>query len=756
MVITKAKSLLKNGYQVIPITFEGIPLIKNFLDKDVEYNETHTPKWETWYPDASIALVAGKNNIFALDFDIDDADTALKMRRVLKKHWPDMPIRVCNNPRFAVVFKADHTLSDIKNAHSKGFKEKGGELQQIELIGNRIITIYGKHRKTGNAYKWTKGNNPLKKHSEDLPVLTLTDVKKLFKFYETRVPENQKEVSRSSFTKAKEEVTFENVGMQRIYTENEIDRYLMEITGDERKPWLTVGMALHHHFKGKKEGLHKWDEWSSQFKGYKGLNDCRFAWKRFNADGGTTIKTLEFMVNKDKKKPAEILEDFVNNMVLIKKGQKIADLRELANESVFQRSEVAYANTHVTVPVVKWNNKTKGDETVWLPIMDAWALSKERIICAGEEYLPSKQRLLQGFWKNRRSMYYNIYEPPMTDLTNREDLLPRFHKHMEYLFPNEGDTDWMYSWLAQLVQEPNIRYRVAPLSISTFHGTGRGWLSLLLHELVGLSNMTTIGKIGELVRDGAKNGFMNNSTLCVVAETYAGDKKYAVDDRLRNILGDNFQNVDIKYGEQKDKQVYTRFFFQSNHIDALVIDDVDTRIEVFINRQLPKEGAYYNKLYGLLEDESFVNQVYTYLMEYKINYDWLKTSRKTPARDTLIKATKSKTANALFEFKMIVGDKLFTDKIMTEFIAEYIAMFHNNDGLSEAINNKELNYLQREQLQLAEVIQLNDKSYRIKSFAPHDLSELQRSDIKRSVKEAKRKVTLFFRQLAERATDDKR
>ena len=756
VVISKAGKLLDNGYQVIPITSDNTPCVKGYLNDDVFFDSGIAVRWKKQFPEAGLALVCGKNDVYCLDVDIDDYSLSSKLQRVIKRKWENVAVRKCNDPRFAILFRAIGDLKDVSNASSAGYKIDGkGKLQQIELIGHKLITVYGQHRETGNTYKWTRNCTPLKNHIEDLPELDLSDVKKVFAFLEKHVPDNFKLVSNSSESRQQEtEVTFDNVKPKKIYSDSQVEAILLKARGDERDDWLRVGMALHQHSNASKEGLRRWNDWSSQFQSYQGMEDCRKQWKGFRTGGGVTMQTVEYLLKKEEVNPEKLLQEYVKNLVVIKQTLEIGDLEKLANESVSPIASVKFANSHIFYPTEVTDGRTGEKKEKMIPIMDAWRVAHVRTICHDKAYLPVRQRLLQGHWKNKQELYYNIYEAPMTERTARNDLIPQFLEHINYLFSGSGDTEWMLSWMAQLVQEPQIRYRVAPLSISTFHGTGRGWLTNVLHELVGMANMTTLTKMSELVRDGAKNGFMNNSVLCVVAETHAGDKKYAVDDRLRNILGDNFQNVDVKYGAQEDKQVFTRFFFQSNHVDALVLDDVDTRIEVFINRKLPKSREYYDKLYRLLEDQSFLNQVYTYLMDYEINYSWLKASRRTPARETLIKATKSKTANAFFEFKMVVGEGMFIEQMLEEFIAEYIAMFHENDSLENFINRKEMVVLQREQLQTSSMKKLSNRTYRIKCFRQHDLTSMTDKEIKKSVARSKRNIKLFFEQHEKSATDD--
>lgn len=748
MVISKAKQLLDNGYQVIPITSMGEPCVSGFFD--AEYKSTVVQSWAEKFPDANIALVAGQNNVYAIDIDVDYPKLATKLQRVLRKEWPTMPIRRCNDPRFAALFRvSDPALLEVTNASSNGYKWEGKDsLQRIEIMGRKTLTMYGQHRKTGNKYKWVRNTSPMDTHIEDLPELSLKDVQKILSFLDRHVPPEFTKVSNGSFSKPKKEVTFETVRISKTYNEEDITDLLSRSNGDDRESWRDMGFALHQHYNGSVEGLRRWDEWSQRFDKYKGIAACRKQYKKFRVDGGITLQTIENRLKKKEKPPEDLLKEFVDNVVVIATNTKIADLRRPPFEALKKYNEYVFMNTHNLIPMEKQNQKT-GETTIQnVNVMQAWKLSPDRIICDDVEYYPVRQRLLKGHWEDRDGTYYNTYVPPVTKYTNDDDLIHFFLDHMEYLFPNDGDLDWMLSWMAQLVREPEIRYRVAPLSISMFHGTGRGWLGKLLGRLVGDNNLSKVGRMSELVREGAKTGFMNNSTLCVISETHSGEKRYAIDDRLRDILGENKQNVDIKYGEQKDKEIYTRFFFQSNHIDALVIDDVDNRIEVLINKSLPKSPEYYDALYEVLEnkDSNFIDQVYSHLVNYKINYKWLKQSRNTPARATLIKASKSKTANAVMEFKMIVGDNIFTEKQFDNFLSEYMSLVGTNNELGSSINMKELSFIKRDQIITKQYLKVNGVKSLVQSFVFHDTETISGQDVVRMLKKSQAKIKLFFKQ----------
>lgn len=60
------------------------------------------------------------------------------------------------------------------------------------------------------------------------------------------------------------------------------------------QPWLTVGMALHHQYRGTDAGFALWDEWSARSGKYPGPEALRTRWASFgrNPDASITARSL--------------------------------------------------------------------------------------------------------------------------------------------------------------------------------------------------------------------------------------------------------------------------------------------------------------------------------------------------------------------------------------------------------------------------------------------------------------------------------
>lgn len=530
---------------------------------------------------------------------------------------------------------------------------------------------------------------------------------------------------------------FDEVKVRRKpLTDKEREELLEGLDPCDREDWINVGMSFFNLYDGSIEGFNLWHEWGSQEVArqagkYKGKFDHSNHWKSFHrkrqSDGeGYANMTFEVLKGRDEKKskrgwtkiittedapdpvnsptrfsPKRLSGDaeykyMLDNYVLIAEGDCVADLSKTVGESIrpvnHMRSFLKSKKMIIEEP--NQNGKIVKKK---VSMFEQWYEDPEHKTAWGIEYLPGEGRMIPaGRFKDRpNSVYYNKYCPPLVKRLKSKDKKSKkinlFYRHLSYLFPNEG-AKWMMNWMAQLVQEPDRRYRVSPLSISLYEGTGRGWLSELLSKLVGINNYTTVRDILDIVRPGAKSGYLDGTTLLVVNEVFIKSReRFSLMSQLKTLLSDDLQEIDVKFGKHTyNQRVYTRFFFQSNHINGMVIDDGDTRIQPFICRSRPKSREYYEELYACLEDENFVNSVYDDLMAWEIDYDLLTYSQDTEDRRAVINASLSPTAHAFFEFRKIVGGRDFTDEMLEDYVGKHIRVSPTGEG--GMVNPKELAY----------------------------------------------------------------
>lgn len=729
------KEWIRHGYTVVPVDSTGAPVFRGIYDE--RYSEKDVAAWEFAWPEANLAVVCGRDGVVALDVDIDDEYIAAALRRKMPSLIGNVLLRRRQGTsRFAILCREGEGMERIAGGHSDMYLSDSfpGAKQGIEYKGDRrVITVVGFHRKHKDS-QYQVRSLP---YVSELGMLTrdnylrIMEMVSLYKRDTWRCVAEFRETFKRNCSARDSWRTVDSVfprdGLadatvqRRPFTEQEIEDLLQEVDGSIRENWMNVGICMYNLNNGAKPDFDRWDAWCKGFEGYGGERDQKYHWGTFNRYPKLTFEVLERRIRNNKRRkqaltPSEKeLESFrpkrlseneeyanmINRYVLIADGALVADMSKPPAESIRTIPQMREFSKAKKIMIQQRTGKGTIVEKP-MPMFDYWLQDKDHIEAWGIDYVPGMGPLIpSSFFKGRPQQYYNKYNPPLVVRIEKEERLQegleRFYNHMSYLFPNGGDA-WMLNWMAQLLQEPEKRIgRVSPFSISTHEGTGRGWLSELLVRLVGSSNYATVKDITDIVRPSAKSGYLDGTVLLVVNEVYVkGRERYNLLSQLKTLLTDDVQEIDVKYGKHTyNQKIYTRVFFQSNYIDGLVIDERDSRIQPFINTALPRDRDYYDRLYALLENDLFIDSVYSELMDYPIDYSLLQYSQDTLDRQRVIRSTKSPTALAFYEFRQTVGENPFTDEILDQFILDYLQKIGVN-GEPTMANQKAVRFLKAE------------------------------------------------------------
>ena len=777
--MNNAKEWLRHGYAVVPVDSRGVPVFPGIYNE--RYSEKDVEAWERVWPEANLAVVCGKNDVAGFDVDVDDEYVATCLRRRISALMGGTVLlrRREGSPRFAILCRAGEGMSRIAAANSNTYiTESFGDAKQVvEYKGDRrVLTVAGFHRKDRNS-RYQVRKIP---HVSELAVLThetYIQIMDMIRFYirdgwrcVAEFRETFKRVSPGRGWTTVDNLFPPEDGMaaatlkRKPLTDEEIEDLLAGTDGSLRQNWMNVGICFYNLNNGAQLDFERWDEWCKGFPGYAGERDQKYHWGTFKYYKGMTFEVMERRIRGTKRdeesptpnqkelekfRPKQISEDeeyseMLNSLVLIAEGGLVGDMTKPVAESIRTVPQMREFSRRKKIFIAQKKNNGIIVQKA-MSMFDYWLQDKNHIEAWGIDYVPGLGRIIpESFFKGRPQVYYNKYCPPLTTKINREERLGEsydfFLRHLEYLFPNGGDK-WMLNWMAQLIQEPEKRIgRVSPFSISTHEGTGRGWLTELLVRLVGASNYATVKDITDIIRPSAKSGYLDGTVLLVVNEVYVkGRERYNLLSQLKTLLTDDVQEIDVKYGKHTyNQKIYTRVFFQSNYIDGLVIDERDSRIQPFINTAAPKEREYYAQLYALLDSDTFIDTVYSELMEYPINYTLLQYSQDTPDRQKVIRSTKSPTALAFYEFHQILGDMPFTDDILDKFMLDYLQKIGVN-GEPSMVNQKALRFLRAE---------LDQKAIRvggqvIKSFGA--ISFASKEEIEEALRITRRTLKDFFK-----------
>ncbi|MGY5427678.1 primase-helicase family protein [Enterobacter cloacae] len=278
------------------------------------------------------------------------------------------------------------------------------------------------------------------------------------------------------------------------------------------------------------------------------------------------------------------------------------------------------------------------------PATKRWIEHRHKKIAETTGYKPGAGRIIERFDGRFEINEFYMPEHPRTADTSK---VSTFLNHMAYLVPDAWQREFFIARLGWMVQRPERRCPISILHVATAHGTGRGWVSQLMERVLGPWNCARTRM--KILCDNQFHDYLYNTLLCTIDEVRENDKRYEVNDKIRDVLTEPRFEVNRKYGSKKTMDIYTGFLFYTNHFDALALPEEDRRIAVLGGPDFAASEEHYASLYGALSDSDFIAQVYWYLMGVDLSrFNWQRAP-ETKERQLMIESNKSDVESALIE-----------------------------------------------------------------------------------------------------------
>lgn len=190
----------------------------------------------------------------------------------------------------------------------------------------------------------------------------------------------------------------------------------------------------------------------------------------------------------------------------------------------------------------------------------------------------------------------------------------------------------MLNWLAATMQRPDKRVTWAPFIITKYEGVGKGLLAQLMKLLVGGTNYKFI-TADDFANQNNYNDYLVDCTLLVIDEVYA-PRRQDIKNKLNAVITEPEMEINRKFGAKQQTPIYCNTLAFSNHSDALDLKVTDRRFFVTINNALPKDSKYYNKLFNLIEGDTFPAVVMDFLLKRDLrNFNWGECPRVNGDKD---------------------------------------------------------------------------------------------------------------------------
>ncbi|EAA5820656.1 DNA primase [Salmonella enterica] len=357
-----------------------------------------------------------------------------------------------------------------------------------------------------------------------------------------------------------------------------------------------------------------------------------------------------------------------------------------------------------------------------VPATKRWIEHRHKKIAETTGYKPGSGRIIERFDGRYEINEFYMPEHPRTADTSK---VSTFLNHMAYLVPDAWQREFFIARLGWMVQRPERRCPISILHVATAHGTGRGWVSQLMERVLGPWNCARTRM--KILCDNQFHDYLYNTLLCTIDEVRENDKRYEVNDKIRDVLTEPRFEVNRKYGSKKTMDIYTGFLFYTNHFDALALPEEDRRIAVLGGPDFAASEEHYASLYGALSDSDFIAQVYWYLMGVDLSrFNWQRAP-ETKERLLMIESNKSDVESALIEILNNPPAPAMTyQQIVNAILAEA--------GMDVEINQKHITRVLKERTKREPVrVKIDGFVYRIwilvkdNEFSNEELREIYKS-----------------------------
>jgi Family of unknown function (DUF5906) len=176
------------------------------------------------------------------------------------------------------------------------------------------------------------------------------------------------------------------------------------------------------------------------------------------------------------------------------------------------------------------------------------------------------------------------------------------------------------------VQHQGTKFMWAPV-LQGVKGNGKSILSQCVEAAVG-ARYTYWPKANEL--DQKFNQWLANHVFYAVEDVYVPDSRVEIMEALKPMITGMRQKVERKGVDQEMADICGNFIFNSNHKDAIRVDDDERRYCIFITPQQSKDdlakdgmnGGYFPKLVAWLKDGGFAivsEFLHTYQIPAELN-----------------------------------------------------------------------------------------------------------------------------------------
>lgn len=232
-----------------------------------------------------------------------------------------------------------------------------------------------------------------------------------------------------------------------------------------------------------------------------------------------------------------------------------------------------YANKRMMDKVMKVDKEGNEDVTYKeVGTFDRWLKWEQR----GEVWAPVYEPGFEQFFTDEHGhRCFNTWkgwgcEPEKGDVGLWKWLVKELFKNAEPMH-----IKWFEQWCAYPIQNPGVKMYSCPILFGHCKGTGKSLLGLTLMSMYGGNG----AEITDTQLEDERNVFAAEKQFILANEVTGSDKRTMVG-RLRNLITQHSVVINKKYTPDYTVRDTINYFFTSNHLDAVYMEDDERRFFV--------------------------------------------------------------------------------------------------------------------------------------------------------------------------------
>lgn len=314
-----------------------------------------------------------------------------------------------------------------------------------------------------------------------------------------------------------------------------------------------------------------------------------------------------------------------------------------------QDAAMYYANARMMEKKIVPAKDDKSKDTikhVEVASFDKWLQWEQRGDVYAPVYEPGQERFV---WLDEKR-HYNTWRgwgalPVKGDVALWKWLLDNLFKNAEPIHRK-----WFEQWCAYPLQNPGTKMFTCPILFGQLKGTGK--------SLLGLSLMSIYGQNGAEITDAQledeRNVFAAEKQFVLANEVTGSDKRTMVG-RLRNLITQHTVVINKKYQPDYVVRDTINYFFTSNHVDAVYMEDDERRFfvhEVLGPRLVDVDRRKVEAYDQWLKSGECAKALFHYLLSIDISgFDPTAPAPDTRSKAAMVEASRSEVENWCHKLK---------------------------------------------------------------------------------------------------------